>query len=414
MTEHPNKKVLIIAYHYPPLAGAGMLKILRTTRYLNKYNWRPWVLTVKNPESYHRAENPIPPEVSVRRAWRIPGGNLLARILRRLGLDERWLMLPDQHVLWIPGAFFCGLYLIWRKKLDLIYVTGPPYSALLVGVFLKKCTKKPLVVEIRDPWSFNGARQNYPTPLHRKLDLAWERLVLQTADQITCIYKITQLGYQQLYPWTQEKLTVFYDTIDLADLPTQVEAYSKFTLSYLGTFYPPFQSLRATLAAIQLLVNQQLIDREKFCFNYVGPTDFSFERFIKEFGLEAYVKQTGYLPLKEAQLEVAKSQMLLLLLEFPTINTKLFDYLATGKAILAVVPECAELNELLEKYADQFYQNNDCDPKRIATEILRGYRDFCEGKIMIPTKVVKFREEMHIEVATKALGELFDRISSAT
>ncbi len=413
MKANQHKKVLIIAYHYPPLAGAGMLKTLRTTRYLNKYNWQPWVLTVKNPESYHRADNPIPDEVRLRRAWRIPGGNLLSRALRRLGLDERWLLLPDQHLFWIPGAFFYGLYLIWREKLDLIYVTGPPYSALLVGAFLKQCTGKPLVIEIRDPWSFNGARQKYPTRLHEKLDRIWERLVLRTADQINCIYRITQQGYQEMYDWTREKLNVFYDTIDLADLPEQVVAYPSFTLTYVGTFYPPFNSLRATLAAIKLLLEQQLIELEKFTFNYVGPIDYSFERLIKEFKLEGLVKRTGYLALKEAQLEVAQSQMLLLLLEFPTINTKLFDYLAVGQPILAVVPECGELTELLVRYANYFYQNHNFAPTEIATEIFKCYRSFYEGKTVSKEKTVQFRQAMNIETETKSLGELFDRIYTA-
>ncbi|HBF38738.1 MAG TPA: hypothetical protein DDW50_15645, partial [Firmicutes bacterium] len=302
------KRVLVIAYHFPPLAGAGVLKTLRTTRYFSQFGWQPIVLTVKNPEPYHRAANPIPEGTLVYRSWRIPGGNLLSRVLRRLGLDERWLLLPDQHILWAPGAFLAGLYLIIRQKIDLIYVTGPPYSALMVGAALKRISGKPLVTEVRDPWSFNRGRQGYPTRLHRKMDHLYERWVLRSASLIPCIYHITADGYRDLYPWCRKKLVVFYDTVDLQDLPEHYQSYPIFTLTYIGTFYPPFATLRATLQAIKTLLDEGTISPETFCFNYVGPLDKTFTAMAESMQVGQVVHWAGYKTLKEAQLEVFKSQ----------------------------------------------------------------------------------------------------------
>jgi glycosyltransferase involved in cell wall biosynthesis len=409
--EIKNKRVLVIAYHYPPLAGAGMLKTLRTTRYLAKYGWQPLVLTVKNPESYHRAANPIPEGVQVYRSWRIPGGNLLARILRRIGLDDRWLLLPDQHILWVPGAFIVGLYLIIRKKVDLIYVTGPPYSALIAGAALKRVTGKPLVVEVRDPWSFNAARQGYPSRIHRWLDHSYERWVLKSAALITCIYHITADGYQDLYPWSKDKITVFYDTVDLGDLPQEYQNYSIFTLTYLGTFYPPFATLKATLMAIKTLMDQGVITPTTFCFNYVGPLDKTFSALADSLGVSEVVHWTGYKTLKEAQLEVFKSQALLLLLEFATINTKLFDYLASGKMILAVVPEFTELRGLLERYAASYNLVADQDDRKIAEILKQCYNDFYQKKLVNnPVKTELFKKELNIEAETRDLVDRFNII----
>jgi hypothetical protein len=409
--ETKNKRVLVIAYHYPPLAGAGVLKTLRTTRYLLKYSWEPFVLTVKNPEPYHKAANPIPEDVSVYRSWRIPGGNLLARLLRRLGLDERWFLLPDQHVLWVPGTLILGLYLIICKKIDLIYVTGPPYSALIAGAALKKITGKPLVVEVRDPWSFNAGRQGYPSRLHRWLDKAYEKWVLRSAALITCIYQITANGYKNLYPWSKDKIAVFYDTIDLNDLPQKYDSYPTFTLTYLGTFYPPFATLRATLHAIKSLLDEGTITPATFCFNYVGPLDKTFTALADSLGVSEVVHWAGYKTLKDAQLEVFKSHALLLLLEFATINTKLFDYLASGNTILAVVPEFAELNNLLERYAAIYYKVCDQDYRKIAEILKQCYNDFYQAKHMLnPVKMELFKTELNIEVETKDLVKRFDKL----
>jgi Glycosyl transferase 4-like domain len=408
-----SKRVLVIAYHYPPLAGAGMLKTLRTTRYLAEYGWQPLVLTVKNPEPYHQAANPIPEGIEVYRSWRIPGGNLLARLLRRMGLDERWFLLPDQHILWIPGTFILGLYLVIRKKIDLIYVTGPPYSALMVATALQKVTGKPLVVEVRDPWSFNAGRQGYPSRLHRWLDAAFEQWVLKAASLITCIYQITAKGYQDLYPWSRDKITVFYDTIDLADLPLKYDRYPIFTLTYLGTFYPPFATLKATLQAIKVLLDDGTITPATFCFNYVGPLDKTFTAMAVSMGVAQVIHWTGYKPLKEAQLEVFKSQALLLLLEFATINTKLFDYLVSGNPVLAVVPEFAELSDLLECYAASFYKVCDQDYRKIAEILKQCYNDFYQGISRVNlAKTELLKEELNIEAETRDLVERFNTLLS--
>jgi hypothetical protein len=412
MTDHQQKRVLVIAYYYPPLGGAGILKILRTTRYLPKYGWTPMVLTVKNPEKHYRADNPVPEGTEVYRAFRIPGGNILARILRRFRMDERVFFLPDQHIFWLPGALFCGLQLIKNHPVDLIYVTGPPYSALIAGALLKAFTGKPLIVDVRDPWTFNAARKGYPTFIHRLLDRSLEKWVLRKADLITCIYRITETGYHRRYDWSRDKIKVFYDTVDLADLPKDAEPYPVFTLTYLGTFYPPFTSLTATLQALKLLLEQRVIDSARFCFNYVGPTDYTFERLVGELGLGALVRRTGYMPLKEAQLEAARSQMLLLLLEFATINTKLFEYLASGRTILAVVPEFQELEDLLQKYAVSYYKITDNDPLAIAEKLKECYLDYYHGSIkQAPEKLALFREEMNIEAETRDLAAIFDKFA---
>lgn len=407
------KRVLVIAYHYPPLAGAGVLKTLRTTRYFSKFGWQPIVLTVRNPEPYHRAANPIPDGIKVYRSWRIPGGNLLARLLRRLGLDDRWLLLPDQHLLWAPGAFIVGLYLMISQKIDLIYVTGPPYSALIAGTVLQRMTGKPLVVEVRDPWSFNRGRKGYPTPLHRKIDQCYERWVLRSAALITCIYRITADGYRALYPWTIDKIVVYYDTIDLRDLPQKYDSYPKYTLTYIGTFYPPYATLYATLQAIKVLLEDKTITPATFCFNYVGPLDKTFTAMADSLGVAEVVHWAGYKTLKETQLEVFKSQALLLLLEFATINTKLFDYLASGRMILAVVPEFAELRGLLERYAASYNSVSDQDYPKIAEILKQCYNDFYQGKSSSNlTKTELFKKELNIEAETGELVARFDKIIS--
>ena len=45
-----NRKVLIIAYAFPPIAYAGTYRTLRFCTYLPEYGWAPPVLPIKEAE----------------------------------------------------------------------------------------------------------------------------------------------------------------------------------------------------------------------------------------------------------------------------------------------------------------------------------------------------------------------------
>ena len=47
-----EKKVLVIAYDYPPLGGGGVFRTLKFTKYLPRFGFKPYVLTIKT-STYH-------------------------------------------------------------------------------------------------------------------------------------------------------------------------------------------------------------------------------------------------------------------------------------------------------------------------------------------------------------------------
>ena len=68
-----NKRVLLIAYHYPPLRGSsGIQRALRFSQYLREFGWEPIVLTA-HPRAYQdKSEDllaDVPPGVIVERAF---------------------------------------------------------------------------------------------------------------------------------------------------------------------------------------------------------------------------------------------------------------------------------------------------------------------------------------------------------
>src|SRR5215471_15620425 len=43
----PTKRVLVVAYHFPPAAEVGAIRPQKLVKYLPRYGWEPLVLTVE-------------------------------------------------------------------------------------------------------------------------------------------------------------------------------------------------------------------------------------------------------------------------------------------------------------------------------------------------------------------------------
>src|SRR2546422_3707722 len=116
------KKVLMVAYHYPPFGGgSGIHRTLKFARYLSEYGWQPIVLTI-SPHAYPRRENPerrLPAGVLTARAFALD----TARHLSLRGAYPQWMAVPDRWVTWWPTAGGIGARPIPEHPPDVIWST---------------------------------------------------------------------------------------------------------------------------------------------------------------------------------------------------------------------------------------------------------------------------------------------------
>src|SRR5712692_5407272 len=143
------RKVLIVAFHFPPFAGSsGLLRALKFCRFLPASGWSPVILTVERRAYEKLAEDSIsqiPAGVPVVRAFALDTQKHIS--LR--GRYPRWLALPDRWVTWCLGAVPAGLFAIYRRRVDVIFTTFPIATAVLIGLLLHQLTGKPWVVDFR-------------------------------------------------------------------------------------------------------------------------------------------------------------------------------------------------------------------------------------------------------------------------
>ena len=145
------KRVLMIAYHFPPLAGSsGIQRTLRFVQHLPAFGWEPAVLTT-HPRAYERTSTDlmadVPDGTVVRRAFALD----TARHLQIAGRYASWMARPDRWISWRFDGVRQGMALIKQFKPDVIWSTYPIASAHVIASDLHRKTGVPWIAEPASP-----------------------------------------------------------------------------------------------------------------------------------------------------------------------------------------------------------------------------------------------------------------------
>ena len=358
-----NKRVLIITYYWPPSAGSGVQRWLKFAKYLPDYGWDPLVFTPENPDFELRDEslvNKIPSGLEVLKfpIWEPYG---ILKTLKRGKLKDPaliienkdkslldkfsiWLranlIVPDPRVFWKKPSSKFLLDIIDQNGIKAVITTGPPHSMHLIGRELKR--KKGLVwlADFRDPWSTWEFLDTLPMlGIVRRMHEKLEQSVLKEAD---IVVTISPTFKEELEKIGRRKVDLITNGFDPADLPSnsfdQQEKEDAFHIVYVGiidAIRDPVPFLKAFKAAFAKR-------EKKVRLTFVGKVSTPVQDFIQsDPWLEKQVEMAGYLSHEEVFPYYKKADLLLLILTHTknakgNIPGKLFEYLATGKTILAL------------------------------------------------------------------------------
>lgn len=347
------KKVLMIAYDYPPLGGGGVFRTLKFTKYLPQFGFKPYVLTVKN--AMHPIRDPslleeISPQARIFRTFSLEH-KILRMSFRALKINPKWIFIPDMNIGWLPFAVRRGEKIIKEENIDVIYATAPVYTSLLIGYLLKKKTGKPLVVDFRDPWTQNVFIE-FPSRFHRKIEEKMEEKVLEFADHVIANTEFMALKFIDKYPFIKDKCTTITNGFDAEDFKglKKKGRGEKFTITHVGSIYglitPKYWFL-----ALKELIEEKTELRNAVQVFFIGPLGRYARKLVEELGVENVVKLVGYVPHKESLKLMVESDVLLLIMgpeeaereEKGALRVpgKIYEYLAAKKMILALIPKGA-------------------------------------------------------------------------
>ena len=211
------------------------------------------------------------------------------------------------------------------------------------------------VADFRDPWTnIHYLNQFHRFILSQKIDLRLERSVLKLANLITSVSRIDI--DEDYYPKVPIKDKYYYipngyDEDDFKDIPFEqriINKQDKITIAHIGSIGE--ERIPKTLyKAIAQLNKINKIIPENFSLIFVGRVEQTNINEYKKYGIQRYVQRVEYIPHKEI-FKYFKKASALLLLTYKTnrnIPGKTFEYLRTGKPIIAFGPEDGEAATVL-------------------------------------------------------------------
>lgn len=379
------KKVLIVSLAFPPLPVVGVYRVSKFCKYFPEMGWQPYVLTEKvrdvKPEKDWATLKDIGDEIKITRTlnlqpfywWdnrpkkkqsiearapkdssNVPETTLPRISLRRIlksgvRLLRNTLTVPDARMAWIPQALIPGLRLIRREKIDVVFSSSPNPTNHIMGYLLSKFTGRPHILDYRDLWTLNGGYFIRELPgFLQTLDAFIERTILNHCRGVvvaTNTFRDNMLaGFKDVD--LSGKITVIYNGVDETDyrsIDTEPPPNNKFTINYFGNLYS-FRNPDLFLSPFAEWVNNNPDIRTKLKVDFWGSNSPEFLVNAFAHNLDDIISFNPRIPQKDVITKLFQTDLLLLIQGLdPRVNdaipTKLFEYMATGKPILAFFPE---------------------------------------------------------------------------
>jgi hypothetical protein len=236
-----HNKILFIAFEFPPVNSGGSHRPFKLANAIANKGWQAIVLTADNNSSPNSARpdtslvNGLHPSIKVIRSGLRPENTMDRFLVKGYGFvpDIAWRRWKDSLLKELPAV-------ISEHQPAAIYLTCPPFSLYKLAGWLKKeYTSIPLIVDMRDAWSY-WVISPYASRFHYRQVKRQEYQLLQLADRVLVTSRQTLTDFLQLHP----KLDAakfhylpngFTDFIDTANIPKH--SGNKIRIGYVGSFY---------------------------------------------------------------------------------------------------------------------------------------------------------------------------------
>lgn len=415
------KKLLLVAFHFPPQAGSsGLLRSLKFSRNLLAHDWRTTVLTAKM-RAYEKLDpsqlSQIPVEVKVVRAFALD-------TKRHLSIGGRYLdslALPDRWVTWALGAIPAGLRIIRREKVGVIFSTFPIATAILIGWTLHRLTGKPWVADFRDLMT----EDDYPVdPRIRRIYRSIERKAVLHAARIIFTAPSAVEEYLRRYPQLRrEKCVVIangYEEEDFQGITLINDAVSStlapnasapLRLVHNGLIYPQERDPRPFFRALSRLKREGQLGPQLQIDLRASGSDDLYAKMLANLDLGDIVKLLPAIPYRESLKESAAADGLLLLQSAwcsRQIPAKAYEYLRLHRPILALTNQDGDTGRLLEETGGATIVALE-DEEAIYLALPEFLRSLRAGKHPLPDPAIvnKFSRQEQAAQLARVLDEVF-------
>jgi len=343
------KKILFIAYYYPPIKSGGGQRPLNFIKYLRKNDYDVTLLTSSYKKSYFSKE--------IIRIFDI-SYNKNKKGFRRCV----WFLLRIITEFIIKIGFYHSIYSWWKNsvirksekiikfvKPDLIIVSYPPVETLEIGLFLSKKFNIPLISDFRDGLLFEPIEKtkiNKYKIIKEKYSDIEKEIVSNSISIISVSHPIADY-FKDKYE-KMESYTVYtgFDPDDhLNDKPG--DGYfntNKFNILFTGRFSLADKNNRVKyfFDSIRSIVKEDKNKADEIVIHLIGEFNKDDITPLTDLIDQGLIVNCGYMK-RDRVLELQSLSDLLLIITLPdrvsSVSTKIFEYLMSGTPILALTHE---------------------------------------------------------------------------
>lgn len=363
------KRALVLTYYFPPLGGVGAQRPLKFVKHLPEWGYEAVVVT--GPEAASVAWAPrdavldaeVPAGVRVLRAEGPPPAasgakHRLARWTGSWSPFHRW---------WQDEARRVASQAV--DDVDIVYTMMSPFSTAAAASAVALAARKPWVADLQDPWALDEWTV-YPTGWHRSLDARRMQRDLRTAGAIITTAReparVLEARFPSLagsrirtIPWGWDRDDFDNDVAPRTDDAFRI-VYAGYTHLERGRTHrarrPLRTMLRGAVSGMDILTRSHLYLVE--AIERVGRLDPELRRRMElhiagpaplgetQAGEGVNVRSYGYLEHDKAVALMRSADVLFLAMhDLPvgtrarTVPGKTYEYLASGRPILAALPD---------------------------------------------------------------------------
>ncbi len=376
------KKVLFITYYWPPSGKASLHWPLDMIKYLPEHNWHPAVLTAKEDTFSHKDNSfleAIDPNLVVIKTKSLEPFNIYKKFLgkskdetliasetisqTRKDLKHRlavWirmnLFIPDARIGWYPTSIKEGKIFLTGNYFDAIVSVGPPHTAHLIAKKLGKVFGIVHIPVFIDPWTDIVYYKNYKrNKVTLAIDKYLEKSVLTNSNKVVFVTETMRNDYVKKYDWLKNKSHVLYwgyDEEDFRSLPPNplpkeggIWQLSEEVLLHAGNIFD-YQNPKQLWKLIRQMIN----NGRKIKIKFIGTVAPEIRKSIVENGLSEFTDYAGFLSYPDMLSELFKASYLMMCASEPRhVPGKLFEYLRSGKPIIAFGNRNEEVKDILTK-----------------------------------------------------------------
>ncbi len=385
----PRRRLLVVSHVFPPLVAGGAARMGQFAKLLPEFGWDVTVLTGQHRSSVaidNAAIDALQGRTKIVRAWSptstvatrgraVPRHGLKSLIRRALRTTIMSMMFPDREILWVPAAVSAGRKALSEQPHDAVLATYSPGTNLIVGRMLARAFNLPFLVDFRDLWATLPVESAFVSRAHRAAALKLEGSLVRTASRIIAVAPKMASSIAASHGVADDKAVSITNGFDPSDAARAVDRRPAeprpFRLVYTGSVHALY-NLDPFWHAIRALADRKVITPESLRIEFVGNLSIDD---VRRHGLESFVEIYPFVP-HEKVFDALATADALFVVETPgyyaefSYAAKVFDYLLTGKPVLALVESGGNTYRLLEAAGVGYCADAD-DPAGLQKQIER-------------------------------------------